>query len=245
MLKNNNEIAIVLCGHGSSFNLYIQDFKKNHKIIEKKINTSCYICFIEKNEPSIENCLRLIKKKGIKKVIFFPFLLFNGEHFEHDIKFKIGELSKSLNLKIKLIEKISLTEDVMPMIEKKISKLIIKNKTSILATFCSRSKNPKMCSEHKKYTQKIAKNLNIDQAYSYFVGEETKFIEKIKNLKIENYVLIIQPIFLFKGYLQNTNMSFFNKLKIKNYHVLNTLMTNKDIQSLVVKKLKSTFHITN
>ena len=245
MLKNNNEIAIVLCGHGSSFNLYIQDFKKTHKIIEKKINTSCYICFIEKNEPSIENCLHLIKKKGIKKVIFFPFLLFNGEHFEHDIKFKIGELSKSLNLKIKLIEKISLTEDVMPMIEKKISKLIIKNKTSILATFCSRSKNPKMCSEHKKYTQKIAKNLNIDQAYSYFVGEETKFIEKIKNLKIENYVLIIQPIFLFKGYLQNTNMSFFNKLKIKNYHVLNTLMTNKDIQSLVVKKLKSTFHITN
>ena len=119
MLKNNNEIAIVLCGHGSSFNLYIQDFKKTHKIIEKKINTSCYICFIEKNEPSIENCLRLIKKKGIKKVIFFPFLLFNGEHFEHDIKFKTGELSKSLNLKIKLIEKISLTEDVMPMIEKK------------------------------------------------------------------------------------------------------------------------------
>ena len=245
MLKNNNEIAIVLCGHGSSFNLYINDFKKNQKIIEEKIYTSCYICFIEKNEPNIEDCLRLIKKKGVKKVIFFPFLLFNGEHFEHDIKFKIGELSKSLNLKIKLIEKISLTEDVMPMIEKKISKLIIKNKTSILATFCSRSKNPKMCSEHKKYTQKIAKNLNIDQAYSYFVGEETKFIEKIKNLKIENYVLIIQPIFLFKGYLQNTNMSFFNKLKIKNYHVLNTLMTNKDIQSLVVKKLKSTFHITN
>jgi len=245
MLKNNNEIAIVLCGHGSSFNLYIQDFKKNHKIIEEKINTNCYICFIEKNEPNIEDCLRLIKKKGVKKVIFFPFLLFNGEHFEHDIKSKIGELSKSLNLKIKLIEKISLTKEVMPMIEKKISKIVIKNKTSILATFCSRSKNPKMCSEHKKYTQKIAKNLNIDQAYSYFVGEETKFIEKIKNLKIENYVLIIQPIFLFKGYLQNTNMSFFNKLKIKNYNVLSTLMTNKDIQSLVVKKLKSTFHFTN
>ena len=63
MLKNKNEIAIVLCGHGSSFNLYIQDFKKNHKIIEEKINTSCYFCFIEKNEPNIEDCLRLIKKK--------------------------------------------------------------------------------------------------------------------------------------------------------------------------------------
>ena len=102
-----------------------------------------------------------------------------------------------------------------------------------------------MRSEQKKYTQKIAKNLNIDRAYSYFVGEETKFVEEIKNLENENYVLIIQPIFLFKGYLQNTNMSFFNKLKIKNYHVLNTLMTSNDIQSLVVNKLKSTFHIIN
>ena len=245
MLKNNNKIAIVLCGHGSSFNLYIQDFKKNHKIIEKQINTNCYICFIEKNEPNIENCLQLIKKKGIKQVIFFPFLLFNGEHFEHDIKSKIEELSKNLSLKIKLIEKISLTKEVMPIIEKKISKIIIKNKTNILATFCSGSKNPKVRSEQKKYTKAIAKNLNIEKAYSYFVGEETKLIEEIKNLGIENYFLIIQPIFLFKGYLQNTNMSFFNKLKIKNHHILNTLMTSNDIQSLVVKKLKSTFHIVN
>ncbi len=73
MLKNNNKIAIVLCGHGSSFNLYIQDFKKNHKIIEKQINTNCYICFIEKNEPNIENCLQLIKKKELNKLFFFLF----------------------------------------------------------------------------------------------------------------------------------------------------------------------------
>ena len=38
MLKNNNEIAIVLCGHGSSFNLYIQDFKKTHKKIQSLVN---------------------------------------------------------------------------------------------------------------------------------------------------------------------------------------------------------------
>ena len=245
MLKNNNKIAIVLCGHGSSFNLYIQDFKKNHKIIEKQINTNCYICFIEKNEPNIENCLQLIKKKGIKQVIFFPFLLFNGEHFEHDIKSKIEELSKNLSLKIKLIEKISLTKEVMPIIEKKISKIIIKKKTNVLATFCSGSKNPKVSLELKKYTQAIARNLNIDNAYSYFVGEETKFAEEIKNLKKENYYLIIQPIFLFKGYLQNKNLNSLKELEIKNYHVLKTLMTISDIQDLVAKKLKGIFHIVN
>ena len=244
MLKNNN-IAVVLCGHGSSFNRYIQDFKKSHKIIEKKINASCYYCFIEKNEPNIEDCLIFIKKKGVQKVFFFPFLLFNGEHFEQDIKIKIKEMSKNLKLKIKLIEKISLTEDVRPIIEKKIAKIIIKKKTNVLATFCSGSKNPKVSLELKKYTQAMAKNLNIDNAYSYFVGEETRFAKEIKNLEKENYFLIIQPIFLFKGYLQNKNLSSLKELEIKNYHVLKTLMTISDIQDLVAKKLKSIFHIIN
>ena len=244
MLKNKN-IAIVLCGHGSSFNLYIQDFKKYHQIIEKRINASFFVCFIEKNEPSIEGCLSFIKKQGVKKVFFFPFLLFNGKHFEQDIKTKIKELSKRLKLKIKLIEKISLTKEVMPIIEKKISKIIKKKKTNILATFCSGSKNPKVGLELKKYSQTIAKNLNISQTYSYFVGEETKFVNEIKNLNNENYFLIIQPIFLFKGYLQNKNLSFLKNLEIRNYHVLNTLMTVSDIQDLVAKKLKSIFLIKN
>jgi len=242
MLKNKN-IAIVLCGHGSSFNLYIQDFKKYHQIIEKRINASCYFCFIEKNEPNIEDCLSFIKEKGVQRVFFFPFLLFNGEHFEQDIKAKIKELSKRLKLKIKLIEKISLTKEVMPIIEKKISKIIKKKKTNILATFCSGSKNRKVDLELRKYTHAIAKNLNINKAYSYFVGEEAKFVKEIKNIKNKNYFLIIQPIFLFKGYLQNKNLSFLKKLETRNCHVLNTLMTIKDIQGLIAKKLKSIFLI--
>ena len=242
MLKRNNT-ALVLCGHGSSFGSYEQDFKKNHRLIEKKIHTNCYYCFIEKNQPNIENCLKDIKKKGVKTVFFFPFLLFNGEHFEQDIKAKIKELSKRLKLKIKLIEKISLTKEVMPIIEKKISKIIKKKKTNILATFCSGSKNRKVDLELRKYTHAIAKNLNINKAYSYFVGEEAKFVKEVKNLKNENYFLIIQPIFLFKGYLQNKNLSFLKKLETRNCHVLNTLMTIKDIQGLIAKKLKSIFLI--
>ena len=77
------------------------------------------------------------------------------------------------------------------------------------------------------------------------MGEETKFVNEIKNLNNENYFLIIQPIFLFKGYLQNKNLSFLKNLEIRNYHVLNTLMTVSDIQDLVAKKLKSIFLIKN
>ena len=244
MLKNNN-IAVVLCGHGSSFNRYIQDFKKSHKIIEKKINASCYYCFIEKNEPNIEDCLSFIKKKGVQKVFFFPFLLFNGGHFEKDIKTKIKELSKGLKLEIKLIDKVSLTKEVLPIVKKKISKILKTNKTNILITFCSGSKNPKVSLELITYTQKLAKNLNIANAYSYFVGEETELLKRIKNLKNQNYFLIVQPIFLFKGYLQNKNLDFFKKLNDNNQQILDTLMTIDDIQTLIIEKLKSIFHITN
>ena len=128
-------------------------------------------------------------------------------------KLKLKELSENLKLEIKLIDKISLTKDVMPIVKKKISKILKPNKTNILVTFCSKSKNSKVSSELKIYTQKLAKNLNIAFAYSFFVGEEAEFLKKIKNLKNENYFLIVQPIFLFKGYLQNKNLNFFNQTK--------------------------------
>ena len=240
MLKSNNT-ALVLCGHGSSFRLYEQDFKKNHRMIEKKILTNCYFCFIEKNQPNIENCLKDIKKKGIKKVFFFPFLLFNGEHFEKDVKAKIKELSKNLKLEIKLIDKISLNKDVIPIVKKKILKILKPNKTNILVTFCSKSKNSKVISELKKYTQKLAKNLDIAFAYSFFVGEEAVFLKKIKNLEKEGYFLIVQPIFLFKGYLQNKNLDFFSQLNSNSHQVLSTLMGISDIQALVIKKARKYF----
>ena len=240
MLKRNNT-ALVLCGHGSSFGSYEQDFKKNHRLIEKKIHTNCYYCFIEKNQPNIENCLKDIKKKGIKKVFFFPFLLFNGEHFEKDVKAKIKELSKNLKLEIKLIDKISLNKDVIPIVKKKILKILKPNKKNILVTFCSKSKNSKVISELKIYTQKLAENLNIAFAYSFFVGEEAEFLKKIKNHEREGYFLIVQPIFLFKGYLQNKNLDFFNQLNSNSHKVLSTLMGISDIQTLVVKKARKYF----
>ena len=244
-MLNSSNTALVLCGHGSSFKLYEQDFKKNYRMIEEKIHTNCYFCFIEKSKPSIEDCLKAIKKKGIKKIFFFPFLLFNGKHFEKDIKAKIKKLSENLQLDIELIDKISLTKEVMPIVKKRVSKILRKNKTNIFVTFCSGSKDPNVSLELKIYTKKLVKNLNFTNFYSYFVGEEIEFLKKIKNLKNENYFLIIQPVFLFKGYLQNKNLVFFNKFNATNHHVLDNLMKIDDIRNLIVKKLKGIFLINN
>ena len=115
------------------------------------------------------------------------------------------------------------------------------NKTNILVTFCPKSKNSKVISELKIYTQKLAENLNIAFAYSFFVGEEAEFLKKIKNHEREDYFIIVQPIFLFKGYLQNKNLDFFNQLNSNSHQVLSTLMGISDIQTLVVKKARKYF----
>ena len=87
MLKSNNT-ALVLCGHGSSFDSFKQDFKKSHKMIEKKIHTNCYFCFIEKNQPDIENCLKTIKQKGIEKVFFFHFYFLMEDILKKTLKLR-------------------------------------------------------------------------------------------------------------------------------------------------------------
>ena len=102
-----------------------------------------------------------------------------------------------------------------------------------------------MSSELKTYTQKLVKDLDITDAYSYFVGEEIEFLKKIKHFEDENYFLIVQPVFLFKGYLQNKNLGFLKKINSKNHQILNTLMTINDIRILIAKKLKGIFHITD
>ena len=54
-------------------------------------------------------------------------------------------------------------------------------------------------------------------------------------------ILIIHPIFLFEGYLQKKNLDFFTKIENKEIYILSTLMKINDIDSMIVKKLKSFF----
>ena len=240
MLKKQTK-ALVICGHGSSVNLYENDFKKSFKTIRNVIKTNCFFCFIEKNKPSIDECLKILKKDGYNKIFFFPFLIFNGKHFERDIKLRLNELAKSLEIKIILIDKISLINDILPIMSKKIKMLLKKNKTNILATFCSKSKNTNVVKELEAYTAKLGKLTGIKKTFSNFVGNENSFLLKINEINHENFFLIVHPIFLFEGYLQKKNLDFFTTIENKEIHILTTLMKINEIDYMIIKKLKSFF----
>ena len=86
--KLNKENAIILCGHGSRDSDYKNEMLDLKIKLEKNIQHDVFNCFIEINEPSIEDCLEEIIYK-YKKVLFFPLLLFDGKHMISDIKEKI------------------------------------------------------------------------------------------------------------------------------------------------------------
>ena len=96
--KLNKEKAIILCGHGSRDSDYKSEMLCLKIKLEEHIQYDVFNCFIEINEPSIEDCLDKIIHK-YKKILFFPLLLFDGKHMIRHIKKKLIICHKSLKKK--------------------------------------------------------------------------------------------------------------------------------------------------
>ena len=88
MSNKKQQTAVIFCGHGSRNKEYRKNFLSFKNKIKRNLNKFDYFhCFIEIDEPSIEKCLSKVVQK-YKKILFFPLLLFNGDHFEEDVKKK-------------------------------------------------------------------------------------------------------------------------------------------------------------
>jgi sirohydrochlorin ferrochelatase len=236
MSKNKTQ-ALVICGHGSSLNLYKKDFEIAKKKIEREIQIDCFDCFIEKDRPSIKDCLEQVKNNGYDKIYFFPFVLFKGKHYVEDIEEKINFFSSNRQ-KIILVNQLSLQTDILPIIKKKIDLLKKKNHLNIFITFSSRSESPNLISELNRYTKNLGDFLKIRHIYPNFVGSEKYLLKQIEKFKEKKIFLIIHPVFLFKGYLFKKVVDSFNNLDPKTYHITTSLMNIKEVQNLVINKLK-------
>ena len=151
-----------------------------------------------------------------------------------DIRDKINNLSKVHQKKINLLEKISLSEDILPII-KNIIKRNSKNKLKAIITSCSFSKNKQVKKTLKEYTENLSKALKIEKKIFHFVGEEKNVLEKIKNEKLENEMILLHPIFLFNGFLYKKNIKILSsRLNTSN---LLPLFQYEEIISILSKKL--------
>ena len=234
--KKNNNVAIVICGHGSRDTEYKKDFLKFKRKINLKIDsTDIFHCFIEINQPSISNCLKKILK-NYKKIVFFPLLLFSGKHHEIDIKKKIIEFNKEFSVTIKLLDKLSLIKEILPIIKNTITKKIKKKHGNVLITSCSPSTKNNVRNELKKYTDGLSKNIFKKKIF-HFIGNENKIIEKLKKQYPKSKKIILHPVFLFNGSLYKKNKSFFQKRFKSKITILKPIINKREIIELINDKL--------
>ena len=205
--KLNKENAIILCGHGSRDSDYKNEILSFKMKLEENIQYDFFNCFIEINEPSIEDCLDEIIYK-YKKILFFPLLLFDGKHMISDIKKKINNLSKKFEKKIHLVTKVSLLREVLPSIKNIITNSQYKEYDTLI-TSCSFSKNRTVFNQLQNYTNKLSTNLSIQNKIVHFVGDEQVVLSQLKKLHIKN--IILHPVFFFNGYLFKKNIRYFEK----------------------------------
>ena len=205
--KLNRENAIILCGHGSRDSNYKDEMLGLKIKLEEYLQFDVFNCFIEINEPSIEDCLEEIIY-NYQKNLFFPLLLFDGKHMIKDIRTKINNLSQKFEKKIHIVTKISLIEEVLPNITDIITSSQYKEYDTLI-TSCSFSKNKTVFNQLRNYTYKLSSSLNIQNKIFHFVGDEEVVLSQLKKLRIKN--IILHPVFFFNGYLFKKNIRYFEK----------------------------------
>ncbi len=242
MIQNSdNNTAIVICGHGSRNKNYLKNFLHLKDFLSsffKKYNF--FHCFIEINRPSIEVCLENLIH--YEKIIFVPFLIFSGRHFEEDVLKKIKKHEK----KIVVLERFNLIEEVAKIYTPILKKNIKRNIRNFLVTCGSFSKKPSLALELKNYTNRIAHELKLDKSMTFLTGQELETIKNIKNeLKENDYRIILHPVFLFRGYLYQKVSKIFLKNFKKNLKILDPITQQKEFVILARKKLVSALNISN
>jgi len=99
--KLNNQVAILICGHGSRNKLAITEFQELTKFIQKRYpNFLVEYGFLEFAKPSLVDALDKLRVLSIKKVIAIPAMLFAAGHVKNDIPSLLMNYSSKTGIEI-------------------------------------------------------------------------------------------------------------------------------------------------
>ena len=241
MIQINNDVAIIILGHGSrniNYRKSVENLTSNLKI---RLNSkNFFYSFIEIDTPLLEECLNLLTKK-FKKIYIFPLFIFDGKHYKIDINKSLKKFKKHKN--IILIQKLSLFDDILPIISEILKNEIKRGKQYFLITSCSPSSDKQVNKQLSSYTKLLSQSLGLSYFDQHFVGQESSCISRLEGIMPQNGVLILHPIFFFEGFLSKKNILFFEKIFKKNILILKPLIFYKKVKETIEKKLLRNFDI--
>lgn len=90
MIKEEEDMAVVLIGHGSklAYNQAVLD-ELRMRMEQRAVFKVVRVAFMQLNSPGIEGVLRELAKSGIKKIVALPVFLADGAHTTEDIPEKL------------------------------------------------------------------------------------------------------------------------------------------------------------
>ena len=99
--KLNNQVGILICGHGSRNKLAIQEFQELTKLIQQRYpNMIVEYGFLEFAKPSLTDALDKLRNYSIKKIIAIPAMLFAAGHVKNDIPSLLMNYSSNTDIEI-------------------------------------------------------------------------------------------------------------------------------------------------
>ena len=207
--KSNNQIGILICGHGSRNKLAITEFKELTEFVQERYpDILVEYGFLEFAKPSIIDALDKLKNNSIKKVIAIPAMLFAAGHVKNDIPSLLINYSNKVDMEIIYGRELGINNLMISAACERVKDEFKKNSSlkpeeSLLVVVGRGSSDPDANSNVSKITRMIVEGLGLGWGETVFSGITFPLVEPgLRNaVKLGYKNIIIFPYFLFSGVL--------------------------------------------
>ena len=207
--NSNNQIGILICGHGSRNKLAISEFQQLTSFIQERYpNILVEYGFLEFAKPSLIDALDNLKENSIKKVIAIPAMLFAAGHVKNDIPSLLINYSKKVDMEIIYGRELGINNLMISAACERVKNVFEENNSlqpqeSLLVVVGRGSSDPDANSNVSKITRMIVEGLGLGWGETVFSGVTFPLVEPgLKNVvKLGYKNIIVFPYFLFSGVL--------------------------------------------
>ena len=207
--KLNNQVGILICGHGSRNKLAVAEFKELTSHIQKRYPTTIVeYGFLEFAKPSLTEALDKLKSNSIKKVIAIPAMLFAAGHVKNDIPSLLMNYSNNSDIEIIYGRELGINNLMISAACERVKDVFLNNSSlkpaeSLLVVVGRGSSDPDANSNVSKITRMIVEGLGLGWGETVFSGVTFPLVEPgLRNVVRLGYKnIIIFPYFLFSGVL--------------------------------------------
>ena len=250
----NNQVGILICGHGSRNKLAIQEFQELTKLIQQRYpNIIVEYGFLEFAKPSLTDALDKLRDNSIKKVIAIPAMLFAAGHVKNDIPSLLMSYSSKTNMEIIYGRELGINNLMISAACERVKDVFEENNSlkpdeSLLVVVGRGSSDPDANSNVSKITRMIVEGIGLGWGETVFSGVTFPLVEPgLKNVVRLGYKnIIIFPYFLFSGVLVTRIKRQTDLVAINNPHIsfihANYLSSQSYVVDTFVERIEEIFN---